>query len=382
MTTSTYFAPAERADATALHITRESFLANTLAVSLLDSIPTLAVVLNRERQIIAVNHRLLETLGIADPEGMIGLRPGEVVSCVHAADGPGGCGTGPSCAFCGAVNAILLSLDSMEMVTRECRIQTQSQEDGGALDLEVQASYLNIDDHDLVLLALRDISAEKRRQVLERVFFHDVLNTASGIQAITQLMGDPDEDPVLKAEYAQDLGLLTQQIIEEITAQRQLLAAERGELQLNLADVPVRDLLEQLYGFYRHHHLTRYCALELGNIPDSSLLSDAMLLRRILGNLVKNALEATEPGGTVTISAEESGDRLAFHVYDPGIMPEEIQQQLFQRSFSTKGGSGRGIGTYSVKLFTERYLQGKVEFTSKEPTGTTFSIVLPNAEAK
>ena len=38
-------------------------------------------------------------------------------------------------------------------------------------------------------------------------------------------------------------------------------------------------------------------------------------------------------------------------------MPDEVKAQIFERSFSTKG-RGRGIGTYSIKLLTERYLEG------------------------
>jgi signal transduction histidine kinase len=44
---------------------------------------------------------------------------------------------------------------------------------------------------------------------------------------------------------------------------------------------------------------------------------------------------------------------------------------VFQRSFSTKG-TGRGLGTYSIKLLTERYLGGRVWFESAEGHGTTF----------
>jgi sensor histidine kinase regulating citrate/malate metabolism len=50
---------------------------------------------------------------------------------------------------------------------------------------------------------------------------------------------------------------------------------------------------------------------------------------------------------------------------------------LVQRSFSTTGGGGRGIGTYSVKLFGERYLKGRVAFVSREQEGTTFSFAVP-----
>jgi sensor histidine kinase regulating citrate/malate metabolism len=50
--------------------------------------------------------------------------------------------------------------------------------------------------------------------------------------------------------------------------------------------------------------------------------------------------------------------------------------QIFQRSFSTKGVN-RGIGTYSIKLFTERYLRGKAWFTTDKLNGTNFYVKYP-----
>jgi signal transduction histidine kinase len=58
-------------------------------------------------------------------------------------------------------------------------------------------------------------------------------------------------------------------------------------------------------------------------------------------------------------------------------MPERVQLQVFQRSFTTKGGTGRGLGTHSMKLIGERYLKGKVSFASREPDGTTFTLAVP-----
>ncbi|MCP4457600.1 MAG: sensor histidine kinase, partial [Cytophagales bacterium] len=57
---------------------------------------------------------------------------------------------------------------------------------------------------------------------------------------------------------------------------------------------------------------------------------------------------------------------------DKYIKPE-VQNQLFKRSFSTKG-AGRGFGTYSMKLLGEKYLNGKVWFESTIKDGTTFYI--------
>jgi sensor histidine kinase regulating citrate/malate metabolism len=67
--------------------------------------------------------------------------------------------------------------------------------------------------------------------------------------------------------------------------------------------------------------------------------------------------------------------KIRFRVKNVGVMPHDVQMQIFQRSFSTKG-RGRGIGTYSIRLLTENYLKGKVSFTSNEVEGTVFSVEL------
>jgi len=107
------------------------------------------------------------------------------------------------------------------------------------------------------------------------------------------------------------------------------------------------------------------------------LTSDRTLLKRILGNLVKNALEACPPRQTVTLGCELiAGQKIRFWVHNPTPMPREVQLQVFNRSFSTKG-PGRGLGTYSVRLLTEKYLKGVAGFTSSPEQGTTFFVTFP-----
>ena len=59
-------------------------------------------------------------------------------------------------------------------------------------------------------------------------------------------------------------------------------------------------------------------------------------------------------------------------------MPEAVKLQVFRRSFSTKAGAGRGVGTYSARLLTERYLGGALRFRSEDGEGTTFVVTLPD----
>jgi sensor histidine kinase regulating citrate/malate metabolism len=68
-------------------------------------------------------------------------------------------------------------------------------------------------------------------------------------------------------------------------------------------------------------------------------------------------------------------------VTNKGEIARDVQLQLFKRSFSTKTTNGRGIGTYSMKLFGERYLDGNIGFNSSNGR-TTFYIELPLSPAK
>jgi signal transduction histidine kinase len=361
-----------------LRIARERFLADTLALTLLEAIPELAMVLNPSRQIIAVNTPVLAALGMDSAEDLVGRRPGELLECVHADDGPDGCGTGPSCDVCGAFLAIEECLRSRGPAVRECRLRSRTRGEGGALDLEVHARHVDAPGGRYAVVAMRDISAEKRRSVLERTFFHDVLNIASGLQAVAQLMND---DPVGEEEYRRDLLLMAGQIADEIQAQRQLLAAEHDELRLDVSDVSASETLQYVADLYRNQTVGWERNIETAADSGLRLATDAVMLRRVLGNLLKNALEATPSGGSVRMEARPDGESVVFSVHNAGTMPPDVQKQVFQRSFSTKGGSGRGIGTHSVKLLTERYLGGQASFTSAEPDGTTFVVRLPRSIA-
>jgi sensor histidine kinase regulating citrate/malate metabolism len=87
-------------------------------------------------------------------------------------------------------------------------------------------------------------------------------------------------------------------------------------------------------------------------------------------------VESSGDLATITLGFSYLDDGCVFEVCNPDVIPREIQLQLFQRSFSTKG-AGRGLGTYSMKLLGEKYLKGTVGFESTEENGTKFFIKLP-----
>jgi sensor histidine kinase regulating citrate/malate metabolism len=109
---------------------------------------------------------------------------------------------------------------------------------------------------------------------------------------------------------------------------------------------------------------------------DRSMVTDESLLVRVLGNMVKNALEASPPRSQVRLWCEATVGGSVFHVHNPGIIPPSVAAHIFQPHFSNKGHN-RGFGTYAMRLLGEHCLGGRVDFVTDEVEGTQFSIELP-----
>ncbi len=378
----TKHAPAERNSLAELKRLARLIRGDQRLLTLIEGYPEICLILDEHRQIVTCNRWAMSLMGKSNLEAMIGERPGEAVRCTHATDTTGGCGTTEACRQCGAVNAILECQATGNPSRGECRITTNLEGPLGCLDLEAMVSPLQLDGVRLFIFAARDISDAKRRVVLERIFFHDVLNLAAAMIGEAEAW-IPTADDLTTASMGR-MGRLAKQTVEQIRAQRDLLYAERGELQPEWVPTCVRGILEELRDTFAFHPAARGRTLVIQEPDDAAcaLRTDPMLLRRVLVNLVKNALEAIEPGETVTLSCTgNSCDRITFAVHNPGVMPEQVQSQMFQRSFSTKSGIGRGIGSYSVKLLTTAHLRGQVGFSSNQREGTRFEVTLPAGDA-
>ncbi len=371
----THFAPAEKEGEIELARQLETLVADPLVDRLLDSFPEPTMVLNSKRQIVLANEQTQGLLG-KSRDRMLGLRVGEAIQCPRAGDEPAGCGTTPGCRYCGAVRAILNCQTAHVADVQECRVESRLTGEPVSLDLRVSAAPFCCQGEDYTVCTLRDITDEKRRQVLERIFFHDILNSAGGLKGMVEILGQlhGEEEQAVKETVRN----LTGQLVEEILSQRDLVAAEAGELAVTILDVDVSELLNRICTLYRRSSVGRDKKVVLAPVQEQPVIwTDEVLLGRVLGNLVKNALEASDCGQTVTVAFENKRQPL-FSIHNPSVMPEAVQLQMFQRSFSTREGTGRGIGSYSVKLLTEKYLQGKVWFVSRELEGTTFFVALPS----
>ena len=343
---------------------------------LFEALPYVATILNHERQIVFSNKRLLNLMGIPSMDELLGKRPGEALHCINADTMDAGCGTSRNCQVCSAVNTILRCQESGKTATDECRIRTFFEGSEDWLDLEVTASPFSLNNQGYIVFTARDISIEKRKEALERIFFHDVINTAGTLQGLVDVLKQLD-DPKKISQFISLLAEVSKDLTEEILNQKSLLAAEQGELVLKKHAFYLLETIKAIVNEYREHELALNKKI---NFDDGhcevTLYTDPVLLKRVIANMIKNALEATPAEDQVNVGCKVDKEYAVIYVQNKAVIPESVQKQIFQRSFSTKG-KGRGLGTYSMKLLSEKYLGGKVHFTSENNKGTVFYLRLP-----
>ncbi len=346
------------------------------AMSLAEALPYMTFLFNRSRQIVFCNKAALSTLGFDSKEQVLGKYIGDVFNCVHAEETVEGCGFSPYCSKCGALKALTQG-DSEQKETGHCRMLRHVGTRIKALNVAVNTAPLSVAGENMVVLTALNEANEVRRRAMERLFFHDILNLAGGLDGAMREFADEFE--AVDPELARVLESTAHFLLEEIRAQKILIAAESGDLLVRPDNVSTRAVTESLATLYAMHNAAQGVRVEISeDLDEVELHTDRLLLNRILGNMLKNALEATTSGETVTIGCDRLSDGAAFWVHNPGSIPKDVQLQIFNRSFSTKG-QGRGLGTYSIKLLAETYLKGKVSFRSHPEDGTVFTVVLPSS---
>lgn len=368
-----YYAPAGRVDADTLKAEIEIVAGSTVFSGLLQTVNGLVAVVNEQRQVIAFNDLLLSTLGVEDPGKVLGLRPGEILSCEHAEDEPAGCGTTKFCSTCGAAVAMVTSLDSDACTERLCALKTNRNGVTSEAALMVRSQPIFIDKRRFLLLFLQDVSRQETHAALERTFFHDIRNTLQIIVGTSDLLMDesPSDDICTIQKTAERL-------INEVALQRRLIEGVNANYKAAKESINGAELLGECQNeMSKHPAAVGKSVVVVVSGVAANVMTDRAVVLRILSNMIINALEATPVGGTVKLSMEDNGSGIVYSVWNSGVIAPDVAQRIFQRHFSTKNQPGRGIGTYSMKLFGEQFLGGRVSFSSSENEGTVFRLSLP-----
>jgi hypothetical protein len=346
---------------------------------LLNSLPYAAAILNSKRKAIFTNNDLLNKFGYNSVEELMGKRPGEILNCLHSVNNGNHCGVSENCKICGAMESIRSAIENNTSSAHEMKLTSKINGLEVSSDLKVTATPLPLGAKVYMLLYINDISHEKRRKALEKIFFHDVLNKISSLNGYFDFVKGSYQKEFKNGfeEHFKNMNLLLNDLTDEILAQRQLSEAENNELNIKFEEVHLLNLFTRVIN--QVQQLSNPQNIHLFISPkciDLSFFSDITILNRVITNLLKNAVEASNPGESVMLNSFIENENIIISVHNNAYMLPETQLQIFKRSFSTKADN-RGLGTYSIRLLTEKYLNGKSYFTSYQEDGTTFFIKLP-----
>jgi heavy metal sensor kinase len=189
-------------------------------------------------------------------------------------------------------------------------------------------------------------------------------------------------------EYRESLGVLHQEaerlahIVEDLFT---LTRADAGQYPLQPREFYLDELVSECVHSARTLALAKKICLNFEEASESPISADESLLRRMILNLLDNAIKYTLDGGRVTVTCCREGKNYVLSITDTGAgIPTELQPRIFERFFrvdkarsrAESDGGGAGLGLSISRWIAEAHL-GRLELTRSDSTGSTFSAYLP-----
>ncbi|MBS1661437.1 MAG: hypothetical protein JST68_10345 [Bacteroidetes bacterium] len=222
-------------------------------------------------------------------------------------------------------------------------------------------------------------SLEKRNSQYARLLkavAHDLRNPIGAVVSASQIMLETPDSNMLKLVHqagSQCLRLIGELLETDFEFRPESLHKE---------SVDLGELLQSVAGLLKFKAADKEQSLLICPIPPTTLYIDREQMRRVIDNLIVNAIKFSPSGSTITIAAKEQGDHLLLSVKDEGIgIPPRLAHQLFDpftlaKRKGTAGEPTFGLGLSICKQIVEAHA-GSIWFESAENAGTTFFVRLP-----
>lgn len=235
---------------------------------------------------------------------------------------------------------------------------------------------------------LQDITdrrrAEEFRDDIDRIIRHDLRSpiaaTMAGINILRLSEGlSPDQRETLDM-----MERANQRQLTLLDTSMTLHRMEAGTYDLAAEDLDLPSIIEEVGAELAHLTIAREAVVHVHTAPTAGLRArgDAWLCRALLSNLIRNALEALPDDGPreVDVMLDQCAGDIVVAIRNPGAVPEEIRERLFEKYVTSGKSGGTGLGTYSARLMAEAQ-GGSVALDASEPGSTTITVRLPRADA-
>jgi heavy metal sensor kinase len=231
------------------------------------------------------------------------------------------------------------------------------------------------------LLARLDTSFETMRRFIADAS-HELRTPVAVIRGEADVALNRERSP---AEYRESLAIIHDEskrlscLIDDLL---NLARADAGHVVLRMGELYCNDLLAECCRWVQPLAAAKAISIECRSGADMEYRGDEALLRRMLLNLLDNAIRYTPPGGTIVVSLDRACDSFAIRVSDTGIgIAPEAASRVFERFYRgdearSREAGGFGLGLSIVKWIAESH-RGSVELTSAPSAGATFTVRLP-----
>jgi two-component system, OmpR family, sensor kinase len=231
------------------------------------------------------------------------------------------------------------------------------------------------------LLSRLDQSFETMRRFVADAS-HELRTPLSIIQGEADVVLAKDRSP---AEYKESLAIIqdeSRRLCRLVDDLLKLARADAGHLRLQVQELYLNDLIAECCRSIQPQAIAHGLELNWSCPGDVPFQGDEELLRRMVLNLLDNAIRYTPAGGTVSVALESRGEGTCIRVSDTGIgIAAEASPHVFERFFRadkarSRHQGGFGLGLSIVKWIAEMH-HGVVELASQPGAGSTFVVLLP-----
>jgi heavy metal sensor kinase len=213
---------------------------------------------------------------------------------------------------------------------------------------------------------------------------HDLRTPMMRLRGIAETALQSDGDQAALREALADCLEESDRVVAMLNTLMDISEAETGTMRLHRERVNLTELVHQAVELYEDVAEDKQVSLKNQATGDLWIEVDRTRMRRVIANLLDNALKYTPAGGTVEVGAERAGDEVLLSVRDTGIgIPAEELPRIWQRLYrgdKSRSERGLGLGLSLVKAIVEAH-GGRVTVESEPDKGSRFVLHLPGASA-
>ncbi len=226
-----------------------------------------------------------------------------------------------------------------------------------------------------------DVRKQERQAMFGRIaaglvhdLSHPIQNIGNSCKLIVKMFDDHDYRETFKRTVEREMVML-KRVLDDLRNIARPIPLERFPVEINRSVSEAAESMQQ-------HAETAGVTLQVELSPEPAFIEgDVFALGRVYRNLVLNAIQATAPGGLITVLTETQGDRVSVRIIDTGCgIPADRLTAVFEDFVTTKR-RGLGLGLAISRKIVDQ-LGGRITVTSEVGKGTTFALDFPRTRAR